>query len=80
MSRSVRMILLVLCGPAILTVGFSVAVFGAMSLAGQRYSREQIETGVLFFFACWQGIAIWWLWKNWKNTAGNDRSDLTKRQ
>lgn len=65
MNRHARMILLMAIGPAIATAVFISVAFGALYLAGFRYSREQIEAGAIVYFACWQIIAIWWLWKNW---------------
>lgn len=62
------MILLATFGPALLTVAFSISVFGLLYVLGFGYTREQIEWGTLFFFVCWQITAIWWLWRNWKSS------------
>lgn len=64
-NRRVRMVILVLFGPALLTAGNMLAVFGFLYLVELRYSREQIEFACLIAFVWWQTIAIWWLWRNW---------------
>ena len=50
MNRKVRMLLLTVLGPALLTVAFSVTTFGGLYLLGQRFSELQIEVGSLVFF------------------------------
>lgn len=67
MRRRARMLLLVAVGPALLTLAFSAAVFGVLHVLGHRYTCGQVETGALFFFTCWQLIAIWWIWQDKKN-------------
>jgi hypothetical protein len=59
------MVILLLAGPAVLTVGFFAAVYWLLALAGIELSRRQLVLGSLFFYLFWQTFIVWRLWKQW---------------
>lgn len=66
MTRRTRIVLFALLAPALATVGFAAITLIPLALIGITYPPDRIQAGMIFFFACWQIIAIWWLWKNWR--------------
>lgn len=68
MTRRTRMILFALVAPAFGTMAFAAITLIPLSLMGITYPPNRIWAGLIFFFACWQIIAIYWLWQKWNGS------------